>query len=198
MFKKNFKNNLLSTIIFFALALLVDASVSYAAPSGGHHDNSVWSLKLFFINFFIYLVLIGILIKKAVPPAWASRRERVRSQLEESRSKMLVSERNLSEARGKLAGIESEIRRIEESAKQEAQVEAQEIADNARRSAERIITQARDSVAAERKFAQGVLRRMYAEMAIKMAEEKLRAQMTSEKDRSLRERVQQNIGQLIH
>jgi F0F1-type ATP synthase membrane subunit b/b' len=175
---------------------LITTDFAFAA-GGGAHTPSISDLNLYFINFGIYLVILAFIIKKTVPSAWQARREKIRTQLETWRGKIVQAESHLAESRGKLAAVASDAKKIELNIQKETEHEVKEIFNNATRASERMLQQAKDSVAAERKLAQGAAKKIYAELALAIAEEKLHKEITPEKDAKLRAKTQSEVARLL-
>ena len=192
--KKLFLNAL---ILSFLLVSLV--SFAYAAEhgEGGHHEGGLMSIKFYAINFFIYAAFIFTLAKKKLPGAWSSRRARLESAIFSSREKITAMEKTYSEAKSKLDSIKVQIDEFEKSVKDETKREVEEIRTSAELAVQRIEKQVKDTLSAEQRNLEKSMRKIYAEAALKIAEEKLKSQININTDKQLRDKAISSMKGLL-
>ena len=194
---KNGLNTIKYTISIFLPQLIV-ASSAFAASGAHSGDPTFADLKYYIINFLIYLAFVAFLISKFAPKGWASRRQRIQESLEASIAKVSAAERSYQAAKQRIENLDEDVRNISEQMKVEAEREAQEIIVAAKNQSLRIVKQAQDNAEAERKVSESAIRKEYAARALKLAEEKLRKEITPERDRTLRTAFQDSVKELIH
>lgn len=184
---------LLITLQFLSVA-------SCYAAAGGHstHDSSVWDLKFYFINFLIYLALVAFIIKRVAPQGWAMRRQRIQESLQASIAKVSAAERAYQTAKQRLQTLDEDARALTEQMQREAEREAGEVIESAKNQGARMVKQAHDNANAERKASETAIRKEYAAQALRIAEERLRKEVTPERDRSIRTEFQNSLKELIH
>ena len=177
------------------------ASFAFAAASEhgeGHHAPSFGDLKYYLINFAIYLALVLWVISKTAPAGWRSRRQRIQEMLQTSRAKVSAADQAYQSARQRLEGVDEDVRSLSDLMKVEAQREAEEIIRAAKAQAARIVKQAHDNAEAERKVSESAIRKEYAAQALKIAEERLRKEITPERDKSMRVAFHDSVKTLLH
>ncbi|MBT9259118.1 MAG: F0F1 ATP synthase subunit B [Clostridiales bacterium] len=122
-----------------------------------------------------------------------SRADRVANMLAEAENKLAEANRMQEEAAKALQEARQEARAILERSERTAQAQAQEILSSARREAEEQLQRAKEAIARERDQALLELRSEVADLAVKVAEKILQAQVD---DRVQRELVEQFVAEV--
>jgi F0F1-type ATP synthase membrane subunit b/b' len=149
-----------------------------------------------FINLAIFIYILYRLLNKPLSSAFKARREAIRAELIKAEQEKQAALSALTGIEAKLATLETEKASILEKATQEAEAEKQRIAEQTEADIERARTQTEGEIARLTQQARVELRKFSAEESIRLAEEKLRAQITSEKDARLVKAGIQSIGGL--
>ncbi len=143
--------------------------------------NFIWWL----VNF---LLLVAILYKFGREPIvnmFRSRREAILNEYQDLMAKKQEAEQRYAELQEKLRGLEAEAQRLLEAFRQQGEQEAQRIIEEARKNAERLKQQAELYIQQEMSRARQELQREVAELAVRMAEEILRKNITPEDQKRL-------------
>jgi F-type H+-transporting ATPase subunit b len=170
---------LLSPMIVTA-ALLIAPGVALAAEEGG----GKWAPTLTTIGRFFNLALvIAVLVwvgRKPLAAFCVNRTQLIREQLEEARRAKEAAEAKLAEAAQRMARLEDELREMRATAEREAQEEYGRLVAAAERDAEKIVERTRQEINGMTRAAQNELRQHAATLAVQLAEEKIRTDMTPE------------------
>lgn len=182
------------------IAPLLTPIFYFATASHGHgegHAGGFWDLKLYIINFALYLILAIWLTRKHAPRLWQQRRTSLENAVAGSREKHQAISEQLAAAQTKNASIEDEIRRINQSVSEETEREKADIKKSAVDAVERIKRETNDRIETERKSLETTIRKKFAAAALRIAEAKLRGSVSAESDRAHREKALKNVGSLI-
>jgi len=131
-------------------------------------------------NFIILAGGLGYLIKKHAGPWFASRSVAIRRGLAEAEEIRTKAEERAAEVDRKLASLQSEIEALRTNAHREQAAEAERIRQQSAADLERLREHAASEIVAAGKAARLELKRYSAELAIGLAEQKIRRQMTPE------------------
>ncbi len=147
-----------------------------AAQSKESHepDLSIWK----WANFLILAAGLGYLAGKNAGPFFASRSGQIRKDMVEAAELRKEAEERASHVEQRLANLETEIAALRAGAQQEAQAEGARVAQQAAAEMAKIQTQAEQEIASAAKAARTELRRYSAELAVGLAERKIRDRMT--------------------
>ena len=188
------------------LAFFFDAFMLFAAGGGSgeggfsHFWNTYLNYPGFeiwkFVNLAIFVSVIIYLVKKPLSTAFKARREEIRAELIRAEEERQAALARLTEAEAKLAGITTEVEKLKREAHEEAEAEKARLAREAELEADKIARQAEgeaNRIAAVTKLE---LRRYAVAESLRLAEEKLRNQVTPETDTRLVKSGIQAIGGL--
>ena len=184
--------------IYALIGTVIAPALAFASESshGEHHTPGLSDLTYPFINFLIYLVIVLFAVKKFLPKVLQTRAENIRKGVEAGRSALLSAEKELASARTVFTTFDEHGSSIRAQIAKDAENESVLIKSNAQARAKAIAAQARATAAAEQRSTETVLREEIAELIIRLAEEKIRRELTPENDRVLRERALQGVGVL--
>ncbi len=154
-----------------------------AAAHGEHHGlthgqvmNFVWHC----LNFAILVVVLVKLLKAPISNALKSRTEEIENSFKELDEKKKEAERKYAEYEKKLAKMDKEAERILNTFIQQGEAEKEKIIQQAKEAAERIKAQAELFVQQELEKARHELQQEVADLAVKMAEDIIRKNLTEQ------------------
>ncbi|NPA93996.1 MAG: F0F1 ATP synthase subunit B [Thermodesulfobacteria bacterium] len=167
-----------------------EAAHEAAGHGGGEHGehhalthgqvmNFVWHC----LNFALLLVILVKFLKQPITDSLKGRQESIAKAFEELEAKKAEAADRFKEYEQKLSGMDEEAKRILENFIAQGQKERDSIIEQAKAAAERIKAQAEFYVQQELAKAKTELQREVADMAVKMAEEIIRKNLT-EQDQS--------------
>ncbi|MBW2230379.1 MAG: F0F1 ATP synthase subunit B [Deltaproteobacteria bacterium] len=154
-------------------ALQGSALASDDAQGGGSRE-----LLYIAINLVILLVVLVYFARKPIQEFFAGRREQIQGDLDSAAELLSQAEQRNSEIQRRLIDLQSQIEEIHETTLRRAEEESERILAEAGKTAERIQADAASAVDQELLRAQRELRAEAADLALKMASEILREQVT--------------------
>ncbi len=168
-------------LFVYSSLIIMHATMVYASSGGGEHEGAGWKDWLWkIINF---AVLVFILIKFLAKPMreyFQKRTEMIEKSLNEAREAKELAQKALQEVQEKLKLKDQEIERIVAAAKQSGETERDSLIEQGAQMSEKIKEQAKANIEMELKNAKAALRAEAAELAIKLAEKKLREELSEE------------------
>lgn len=180
------------SFIFAEAASNGDGFYSRIEPFLNYPGFEAWK----FLNLVIFVALMVYLLKKPLSAAFKTKRETIRAELIRAEEEKQAALEKLTSAEAKLVNLESEKSIVLERAAQEAEAEKMRLAAQTEFEVGRLREQTEGEIARLSQLATAELRRFSAEESIRLAEEKLRAQMNAEKDARLVRTGIQAIGGL--
>ncbi len=199
IFNFEFKQMLASLYSFIFLAA---ESAGHQSGDGGFVNfwNTYFNFPGFelwrFINLAIFIAIMIYILKKPLSETFKAKREAIRADLiraEQARQSALAE---LTATEAKFASLAAEKANIIERARQEAEAEARRITEQTEFEANRLREQATSEIERSVQHAQFELRRFSAEESIRLAEEKIKNQINTDKDKNLIKASIQAIGGL--
>jgi F0F1-type ATP synthase membrane subunit b/b' len=179
--------------------LAFTTSLLLFAGGGGFYDRffnipgfEAWK----FVNLAIFLSLIAYVVIKPLSEAFKAKREQIRAELIKAEEEKQAALAKLTATEAKLAQLEQEKEHVLKRANEEAEFEAKRIAESTSVEIERLRQQTESEIARLTKQSRNELRRFSAEESIRLAEQKLRAQIDNSKDVQLVRGSIQEIGGL--
>ncbi len=130
------------------------------------------------INFLILVGGLGYLIGKNAGPFFAGRSAAIRKDLEESLAQRKDAEVRAAEVERRLAALEGEIVVLRSESGRELKAGAERISLQTAEEIAKVQAQAGQEIASAGKQARAELKRYAAELAVGLAEQKVRARMT--------------------
>jgi F-type H+-transporting ATPase subunit b len=187
------------TRIAAALALVaLSAGVACAAGGDGHADSGVVA-KDFAWRILDFSLMIGILIyflTKPIRNGLAGRREGIEKALSDAVAAREAAEAKFAEYDSKLSKAAAEIEEISLSIRREGELERERILANAKEMAEKITAEAEKTAESEILRARTELRQEASRLAITLAEELLKKQMTAGDQARLVDEYVSKVGEL--
>jgi F0F1-type ATP synthase membrane subunit b/b' len=147
-----------------------------------------------FLNLAIFVAIMTYLLKKPLSEAFKAKREAIRSDLIKAEEERQAAIAKLTDAEVKMARLETDRKEILENAKAEAEAEKKRLAQETEADAERLRNQAKNEIERKSQQVHKQLKRFSAEESIRLAEEKIRQAMNTQKDAELVKATIQSIG----
>lgn len=138
-----------------------------------------------FINLGIFVALMIYVLKKPLSEAFKAKREAIRAELIKAEEEKKSALAQLTSAEAKLAAIETEKANVLKKANEEAEAERRRLAEQTESEINKLREQTSGEVSRLAKQTKAQLRKFSAEECIRLAEEKLRAQIDANKDAQL-------------
>lgn len=188
-------------LAFFINVLALFAAAGSSAEGGfskfwdtymNYPGFEIWK----FVNLAIFVFVIMYLLKKPLSAAFKAKREEVRAELIKAEEDKQAALAKLAEVEGKLAAANAEIETLRKEAREEIEAEKQRLAAQADAEAAKIKEQTAGEIHRIAQVAKLDLRRYAASESLRLAEEKLRSQITPETDSKIIKSGIQAIGGL--
>jgi F0F1-type ATP synthase membrane subunit b/b' len=159
-------------IPLFAMATLLAQEQS--APAGEAPDHTeIWK----WANFGILAVGLGYLMGKHLPPLFGSRSKEIRKGISESQQMKQDAERRAAEMDARLSALGADIERFQAQCAAEMQLEGDRIGRDTAAQLRKIEQQAAVEIESVGKTARRQLKEYAGELALGLAEERLRGHM---------------------
>jgi F-type H+-transporting ATPase subunit b len=161
-----------------------------AAAEGGESHSATRDLLFSALNLALLLGVLVYFARKPIAEFFEGRRRRIQAELEAAKNQGAEAEARYAKWQRRLMDLESELAEIRETSRQRAAAEREHILADAAAGAERIRREALETVDQELRRARAQLRREAADLALELASETLRRQVSSaDQDRLLDEFV---------
>lgn len=193
--------SVMKKILSSLVVLTVTALPAFAAGGGEHgahagHEGSLSDLFWPWVNFALYVVLLGAILKKPFSKAWQTRREGIEHSVNAGAQELQEAEQVLMFARSREHNVDADCKNISANILEDAKREGAQLIEEARRRSEFLARQANDAVSAEQRQAERALRREIAEKVLARANQLLKQELTPEVDRELRRGVLAGVRHL--
>ncbi len=172
---------MLGFIYSFALMLSTEGGQSTYDKYFNYPGFELWK----FVNLGIFVGLLIYLLKKPLNEAFKAKRDAIRAELIKAEEEKKAALAQLTSAEAKLAALEAEKAAVLKKANEEAEAEKVRLAEQAEIEVAKLREQTSGEVARLTKQTKAQLRKYSAEESIRLAEEKLRAQIDASKDAQL-------------
>ena len=149
-----------------------------------------------FLNLGVFIAVAIYLGKKPLSEAFKIKREEIRAELIRAEAEKQAALVKLTAAEAKLAQLETEKANVLQKAKDEAEVEKKRLAENTKGEIERLRQQTEAELRRLVGQSRAELKRFSAQESIRLAEEKLRAQIDGDRDARLVRASIKEIGGL--
>jgi F-type H+-transporting ATPase subunit b len=169
------------TRVFFLTALLIAAGIVLPQAALAAEEGNKWGIWLDIGRAFNLILVAGVVIWIARKPLLnfcSGRTQAIREQLAEAQKARLEAEARLAEMESRMSRLDEELREIKNSAEKEAQEEYQRLLAAAEQDAEKIIARSRQEIEGMTRAAQLDLKLHVAELSVKLAEERVRSEIT--------------------
>ena len=174
-----------------ALFLLLEPALAIASEEGGGHES-----KLFWhaINLVLALGVIGYFARTPVRTYMAERRQNIEAGIEAARRQLAEAERQLAACDERMTALDHEVEEIRRSVRAQAESERERLLADAHVLAERIRRDAHAAVEQEARSARQQLRNEAAEMAVRIAGDLLKRQVTDSDRARLVDEFVEHVG----
>lgn len=135
-------------------------------------------LELKWVNFLILAGALGYMIGKHAPSFFAARSGSIRKDLDESEQKRKDADARAAAVDARLANLEQEIAALRGDSQAEARAANERMAQHTAAEIAKIQAQSEQEIASAGKAARMELKRYSAQLAVELAEQKIRARMT--------------------
>lgn len=146
-----------------------------------------------FANLAIFTGVGIYILRKPISQALQSRRGAIQQELVKAQNERDQALARVAEADNLLSGLDGDVQKVQEQAREEATSERQRIATSTEREIEKLKQQAQREMETADKLARKELRQFLAEKSVQMARESIRTQMRPEDDTAL---IRESIGEL--
>jgi F-type H+-transporting ATPase subunit b len=147
-------------------------------PQKAESFGERYELPLKWVNFIILVGVVGYLVGKNAGPFYVSRARKIREGMLEGQKLREDAEKRAADVDRRLANLEQEIAQLRSESERDAGAETERMRQQASAEVARIRAQAEQEIAAAGKSARLELKRYSAGLAIQLAEQRLRAEMT--------------------
>ncbi len=174
--------------VFVFLFVLALAGIAFAAgPEGAAHESffKEWGWKI--INFLLIAAIIVYFARKPFAQFLKGRTEAIQKSLDEARTARELSEKALRDVEERLRLKDQEIAGIIAASTRSGEVEREALIKEAERMSRKVMEQARANVDFELKRARDAIRQEAAELAVELAERKLKEKLTPGEQKKLLE-----------
>jgi F-type H+-transporting ATPase subunit b len=190
---KNIKARLYN-LIFWGLAL----AAALPANALASEESNKWGIWLDIGRVFNLALVVGLLVwatRKPLANFFSGRTQAIREQLEEAQKARKVAEEKLAEIESRMSRLDDELQEIKNSSEKEAREEYQRLVEAAGQDAEKALERSRQEIDAMTRTARQELKLHAAELAVKLAEEKIRGEITDADHERLLARFVTGLGE---
>lgn len=183
-------------LFFFLSVLLNIIFVSFALGSAAEEPHTpLWKDYLWkIINFGILIAILWKFGKKPIQNFLKQRSEMIEKTLNEARQSKEASLKALQEIEEKLRLKDKEIEAIISAAKRSGEQERDRIIEESHKMKEKILEQAKTNIDFEVKQARELIKAEAVELAMELAEKKIKDKLTKEEQQKLLEESLTKIG----
>ncbi len=172
----------------FAFSILLFAAAAFA-NEGGEAEPSLF--KAYFWPVINFLILVAILVyamkKGDIQGFFRKRTELIEQSIKEAREAKELAQKALAEVENRLKSIDKEVEEIIASAKLSGEKEKGRLVEEGDKLKEKILEQAKTNIDFEVKMAKATIKKEAVEIAMQLAEKKLREKLTKEEQLKLLE-----------
>lgn len=194
----------LSILVVLLLAWMSSVTVSAQHGEAGktsegektaeHHGGSPWDVAFKWVNFLVLFGGLGWMLRAPMMNFLESRRQEIAEGLAKAAEARADADRKLAEVETRLTGLDQEIRQLKEQALQQAEEERLHILEMARQEAKKILEMASVEIDGMRKAARQELKAHVAELAVRLAEERLKSSIGPVEHKKIVERFVEDLG----
>ncbi len=142
-----------------------------------------WGLWFGLGRFFNLALVVGVVVwaaRKPLASFFVNRSRLIREELEEAQKARHDAERRLAEVEARMSRLDDELEEIRAAAEREAREEQDRLLEEAERDADKIVGRTRAEISGMTRAAQLELQAHAVELSIKLAEERIRRDITDE------------------
>jgi len=171
--------------VFFVLAGCLLGAEPLLAADG---SEGGWGIWLFIGRLFNLAVVVGLLVwvaRKPLANFYASRSESIREQLAEAQRARAEAEAKLAEIESKMSRLDQELGEMKAAAEKDAELEYKRLVEAADEESRKIVGKAKEEIEGITREAYLDLKAHAAELAVTLAGQKIKGQITEEDRRRL-------------
>jgi F-type H+-transporting ATPase subunit b len=172
--------------IALSVASFVRAQEPAGAPESTHEaeqgDPMIWWK---WANFALLAAGMGYLIAKNVPGLFRRRAEEIQQAIQDATTAKQAAEASVAAMEKRLAGIKTEIESLRAAARAEMQADGERVRGETERHLQRVQSQSSQEIILMARVARDELRRHSAELAIGLAEQRIRARVSADSQNRL-------------
>ena len=152
------------------------------SPAEGEHGKlEMWK----WANFAVLAAGLGYLVAKNAGPFFSARSQQIRKDMVEAQEARRQAEGRAAEVDRRLANLESDIAALRSESQSEARSETERLARHTAAEIAKIQAHAEQEIVSAGKAARHDLKRFSAELAVQLAEHRIRSRMTPETQEAL-------------
>lgn len=183
------ENKKIIFVISLVLLSLLMISAAFGAEGEAEGQRSLFKAYLWpVINF---LVLVGLMVymlrKMDIKGYFKKRTELIEQTLKEAKEAKELAQKALAEVEGRLKGKDKEIEEIIASSKSSGEKEKARLSEDGQKMKEKILEQAKVNIDYELKKAKEAIKAEAVDIAMELAEKKLKTKLTPEEQMKLLE-----------
>jgi F-type H+-transporting ATPase subunit b len=181
-----------SGFIMFNLAV---TSLAFASSGGGEEHTPLW--KEYGFKIFNFVLIVAVLYKFGKKPLanfLQNRTALIEKTLNEAKEAKEAAQKALQEVEGRLKAKDAEIEAILAAAKKSGEQERNRIIEESGKLKEKILEQAKTNIDYELKHAKEVIKAEAVELAMELAEKKIKDKITKEDQERLLDESLVKIG----
>jgi F-type H+-transporting ATPase subunit b len=167
----------ISTFILLSSSGIIGLpAIAFAAE-----ESNTWGVWLEIGKFFNLFLVVAVLVwvgRKPLKNFFVSRTREIQEQLAEAQKARQEAEAKLAEMELRMSRLDEELREIKETADREAKQEYQRLLAAAEQDADKIIERSKQEIEGITRAAQKELKEHVAELSVKLAEDKIRGEIT--------------------
>jgi F-type H+-transporting ATPase subunit b len=176
----------------------VEGEPAAAAEHGeGEHageEHSALHDVLHWMNFVLLVAGVVYLVKKLLVPFFNERGRLIRADMENSARALTEANQRLGAVEEKMKGLDAELAALRQAAFRESATERERIEQAAATEAQKIAATADQEIDAAVKAARQELKRYTSELALSLAEQKIKQSMTPESERRILNSFVEELG----
>jgi len=188
---KNRKTFFNMMLLITPYALLLTVSVAFASSGGGEGHGEPSLFKAYFWPVINFLVLVSVMVymlkKMDIKGFFRKRTELIEQTLREAREAKELAQKALAEVEERLKVKDKEIEEIISAAKQSSEREKAHLIEEGDKMKSKILEQAKSNIDYEVKRAKEEIKKEAVEIAMELAEKKIKAKLTKEEQLRLLE-----------
>ena len=188
---RNVRSCCLAAALWMAQIMACPESARAAA------EGEPWGIWLGFgrlFNLLLVAAVLVLLLRKPLANFFARRSEAIRQQLAEAQKARAEAEAKLAEIQSRMSRLDGELQEIAGNSEKEAREEYRRLVAEAERDADKIVGRSRLEIEAMTRTAEQKLKLHAAELAVRLAEEKIRGEISAADQERLLRRFVEKLG----
>ncbi|MFZ5907612.1 MAG: F0F1 ATP synthase subunit B [Nitrospirota bacterium] len=188
------KHSTIFPLLAFCMVTLATAAAAFASSGEAAHTplwkDYMWKI----INFGVLIIILWKFGKKPIQNALKQRTEAIEKTLKEAKEAKEAALKAMQEVEQKLKTKDEEVQAIIAAARKSGEMERDRIIEESARLQEKILEQAKTNIEFELKHAKEQIKAEAVELAMELAEKKLKEKMTKDEQEKLLEDSLVKIG----